>query len=807
MVRAALLLLLGAGCGKASGLSTSPVTPGAQCPTGGVQITLNGQTQLLCNGTSGTGGTAGSNGNDGTLQLYKQTKLLTGDANCPGGGMRTDGGLDNGKGGGVAGDNILQAGEITSTEYVCTGDRGLRLGSMTPPPGAVGTSTFKAVGGSGSNGAGGDGGAIQISLKGPTNGGHLKVFNTGGADASFTFPTVPLPDLGAVPAVVTASVDVPQDSAQPVDLKAGTLYVFNQTLYAASGSAAAAAPVTGISVAAGVVLTFASQTNISIPRSCFNAGTIAPRAVSATAAGSLTLTCGDYFGDTGSALLATGAPGTATQAGGSGGSITVYADTFWNKGAIDVSGGSGSTGGNAGSFGYLGYRSGNGAVLFNTGPVRARGGDALATPGAGGNGGGITLYSGTDCKNSGALDASGGKGFSTGGSAGSIQLSAYAYDGVLLNSGAVTAVGGSVDSSCASACAAGSGAQIQVFGWNGLLINTGALLSTGGSAPSGSGGSGGEIDVQLYGSDSSNYGSSQIVPTGTMMLAGSLDSSGGSGTAGGSAGLMSIYLEPDSQPNGQELILYGLTSIATSGGAGTTSGGSADSIQIQQANSGPAGAVLEFATLTATGGAGISAAGGNGGSVTVATQMTSAPLNTSFEVAIQAGDIDTSGASGATAGSAGSVSIQGRAGVAVTGAIRSRGGASTAGAGGSGALVQFVSADGALASSSNVDTSGGVGAGAGNPGGAGGLISMDGPGTSNSGTLFSRGGAADLGSAPSGGTGGAGGSVKLTSTTGLVTNTAPLPAGISVQAGAGQTAGAEGFVEIDGRFVTPAWTH
>ena len=49
------------------------------------------------------------------------TVLDEGDEECPGGGFRVDVGLDNGDGGGVAGDGMLDAGEIDDTEWVCNG--------------------------------------------------------------------------------------------------------------------------------------------------------------------------------------------------------------------------------------------------------------------------------------------------------------------------------------------------------------------------------------------------------------------------------------------------------------------------------------------------------------------------------------------------------------------------------------------------------------------------------------------------------------------------------------------------------------
>lgn len=71
-------------------------------------------TAYICNGPSGTSGTG---------SLVKVSPEAAG-AHCMNGGQRIDGGLDNGDGGGTAHDGILQNGEIDTTSYVCNGDSG-----------------------------------------------------------------------------------------------------------------------------------------------------------------------------------------------------------------------------------------------------------------------------------------------------------------------------------------------------------------------------------------------------------------------------------------------------------------------------------------------------------------------------------------------------------------------------------------------------------------------------------------------------------------------------------------------------------
>ena len=52
--------------------------------------------------------------------LLATTSLPVGDANCPYGGTEIETGVDNGAGGGIAGDGILQPGEVNTVQYICS---------------------------------------------------------------------------------------------------------------------------------------------------------------------------------------------------------------------------------------------------------------------------------------------------------------------------------------------------------------------------------------------------------------------------------------------------------------------------------------------------------------------------------------------------------------------------------------------------------------------------------------------------------------------------------------------------------------
>ncbi len=73
-------------------------------------------------GTDGTNGTNGSDGADGQTTLIKQAMASA--ANCPDGGVTITSGLDNGDGGGVANNSVLETGEVDYTQHVCNGSSG-----------------------------------------------------------------------------------------------------------------------------------------------------------------------------------------------------------------------------------------------------------------------------------------------------------------------------------------------------------------------------------------------------------------------------------------------------------------------------------------------------------------------------------------------------------------------------------------------------------------------------------------------------------------------------------------------------------
>lgn len=125
------------------------------CPDGGVQINVgldNGDgggtaddgvlqageidsSSAVCNATNGSDG---SDGSDGAASLVSPVSLPVGDAACPAGGFVLFSGLDNGDGGGVADDGVLQFGERDSSAVICNGIAPIPTLVVTSaePPGA-----------------------------------------------------------------------------------------------------------------------------------------------------------------------------------------------------------------------------------------------------------------------------------------------------------------------------------------------------------------------------------------------------------------------------------------------------------------------------------------------------------------------------------------------------------------------------------------------------------------------------------------------------------------------------------------------
>lgn len=706
----------------------------------------------------------------------------------------------------------------------CSGDDGsdgakgkdaFPVQSIAPPSGPAGQFTIKTLGGAGTTGTGGSGGDVDLEYYYGT-GGNIKVFKTGVANASFTFPATVSTYLGLVPLAITTNTTIDVVAAEPA---AGTPYLLdgNPNVYISDGDTAVGdeTPVTGISVAAGATLTFGlnyggTEANIDLANDFSNAGTVTVAKIAAAPAkavglpassensGSLDLNLDTYSGLVGSSIITKGGPG------GNGGSIdfdcsdsnwsgdlTQYAGGFFNRGTFDSSGGDGTTGGSAGSQ-YVWSE----GPLFNTGSLTAKGGNGTA--GAGGNGAYIELDAGYGNNfNSGAILASGGNGTTYGGNAGYIyQYIDYAGD--IKNSGNLTANGGNGPDG------GGNADYIEFDVYGGKIVNSGNLMAKGGAATAGQGGHGGEF--YLYAEY--EYGwNGYYQPLGNWEISGNIDLSGGNGTIGGSGGYIDGEFDADYVPNGAEIIFYGYTDIDTSGGASAAANGG-DAGDIYLANDYgdgeildyvPSGGVVNYANVKARGGDSTNAGAGHGGYFDMETDYYYGYASTGL-VAYNYGNLDLAGGTGATyGGSGGDVYIWGYNHAENRGQINAAGGNATAaaGKGGVGADndgVYILSDLGSAVNAATISASGGNG-GAGGTGGNASHIELVGYGASNSAALAAAGGDAS-------GEGSTGGSASVIFLYGIFNGTANTATAFDVTPGSGATAGSPGEVFIDNQNVT-----
>ena len=162
-------------------------------------------------GADGVDGADGMDGMDG-LMGYSSLVRLTPEpagANCAQGGQLLEVGIDNGDGGGTERNNVLEAGEVDSSTYVCNGADGA--------PGADGADGMDgAPGADGADGADGQNALIKTSQESPganCASGGLKIETGIDADNSGTL------DAGEVDAAQTQYLC---SAARPVVVKSST---------------------------------------------------------------------------------------------------------------------------------------------------------------------------------------------------------------------------------------------------------------------------------------------------------------------------------------------------------------------------------------------------------------------------------------------------------------------------------------------------------------------------------------------------------------------------------------------------------
>ncbi len=655
--------------------------------------------------------------------------------------------------------------------------------------------TLNVTGGLGGakGGSGGDGNTVSLYKTAGTGG--VEVLASGTADAGFTRIT-PDANLGSHPLNITTSITVDVFTEDADEPDAGTPYLVEDEgrLLVSDGNAVLGDedPVTGITVASGVTLTFGlnytTYAQINFDNDVSNAGVVTTMDVDDLHRGGLRIYPASYVGQVDSRIDTAG-----TLDRQDGGNVRISADySVYNHGAVNT-GGSNSADDDAAIGGHVEL---DADFVQNTGDIDSVGGDA--PNGVAGRGGKIELAAGFgNMYNSGNLMNRGGNG-QLGGNGGLINL--YAT-GDMLNSGDINAQGG-----IGSADDGGNGESIEMYAYGRRLVNSGSVLAMGGNTTDADsdGGDGGKLYVYA------EYGPiDRDAPiTGGLFVSANIDLSGGDAVAigygdGGDGGSVDVQVYGSNYPSDVRLALLGYTDIETTGGDANF-GGSAGNVHIVndsvQANAGvyvPSGNVTNEADVTARGGSVVAEAetipanGGSGGNFRLETEDKYGYINPDLEIATNKGNIDVSGGDSLEltmeeSNHSGSIWLWGYNGVSNTGNITANGGTDlgtdgdVTGYGGHANDVKMYAELGQVSNSGRITNNGGTGE---YRGGRSDGFKLYGATVSNSGVISSNGGNADASLA--GSVGGSGGWVEFFSPDGIAGVT--HSGSVSHAAGTGET--------------------
>jgi hypothetical protein len=768
-------------CGCQQGaVGVTRIEPGSECPAGGVRLTTTTTSEIICNGANGPGGVDGAMGTPGTAggrSLVRQAALPLGDDRCPLGGVVLFVGLDSGADGGVAGDGLLQPGEVTSEEVLCGVDLG-QASSFRPPPGDAGTSFIRARGGPSMSaaGTGGIGGEIEIERT-PNPGGHLKVWRTGRADASFVVPTLPPGQVG-IATVVSTSTEVNQvlDVATGSQLPSTSLFVTagEDSLFVSQGPGASARPVSSLTLLAGATLT--------LPSNLTGATSGAPRPIRVGGRcqldGRITVTdaiqpplqlnlqCSELVLGPSSVVDAL-APNHEVWLT-FGAQVRIHA-----LGTIDASARDGASPHGAGRITLIA------PVVVAAGRIRAVGtNSSLEEPTRAGE---VRLIG--DVSNAASIDVSAGdlQGVAMGGpSAGIISMGQRGLDpsAMVRNRGPLIANGGSVLGSPCEPCRGGNGGLIEVAANE--VVNDATWVLNGGSSVD-LGGGGGTVRV----------GTTPAMRT-TMLFSGTIDASGGAGRVGGEGGFVTIS---HGGLGGGELLLLGYSLLDVRGGDGIMAGaGGRVWVGIPPMPEVVGGGVAVAADIDSRGGDSTSpdTVGfiGRGGNINIVEG--SSVGGWPWQRTLVTGVLRAS--SGVNGTGAGSVAVVGLSSVEVD-RIEAFGRR----AGQPGPAILLVQAQsGSVVCRGPIEFSTPAQE---DPAFGPTTLTVRGDRLQVLGPIIAR------GAATASGTSGPGGVVRLLSRLGPTELRVAAPAGIDVSAGSGPVLGARGLVAIDGFDVTSAWTH
>src|SRR6266568_782004 len=434
--------------------------------------------------------------------------------------------------------------------------------------------------------------------------------------------------------------------------------------------------------------------------------------------------------------------------GGNGGDVWfAYPDTFYSAGTLTTKGGNGSTDGGAGGFFEVDTNEGYVAV---TGPVTTDGG--TAANGTGGKGSNIWMDSSYGpCVLRGTFSNVGGAGTLGGGSSdGQDYRSGH---GVTVASGTFKSYGGDAT---ATNGYGGYGGYFYVYS-HGPARVAGTIDTHGGKGlGTGSGGTGGYVDVEAY----PNYawGSGTEPDSAGIYFGATVNANGGEGESGGSGGYFYAYNDASyySTPAlAAPIQLVGISSVDGSGGDGQRNGGhgggynSLESWATYDSNYQYfSGSVVNEAAFKLKGGNGATGYGGDAYRFYLETESyIYAPYNYTLK---NSGAIDLSGGDGATNGGyPGYAYLFGQFGLTNSGAITSNGGKGGSAYGQSGNEIDLDS--GGPLSSSGALTSNGGNAAAGYAGDGGSVYVYTSDQASVSGAITATGGSSTSGDAGWGG--------------------------------------------------------
>lgn len=750
------------------------VTEATTCGTGGITIRRgiddNENGRLDGNEIDSTRDVCNTPNN-----LLVTSAVTAGSDGCTFGGTRIASGLDNGDGGGTAGNGALEAGEIDETRVVCQGE-GFFVRSFEAPSGADGANLFVTSGGAATNGPGGDGGDIEVLADNGSLGGHVKAFRNGSAPVTITAPAL-TPAFGSAPVVIEGNVTI-NTVADPTALAANTPYRDpGGTLLIWNGSNSVNP--SGLRVAAGASLTFGGvgPVQVALEYDIDIAGTVmlrdgingrdlvlAGRAVVVRDSGTIDLSGAEGGGNAGQLTFSAYAPGSTLvvagtlnlaggpgTAGGNGGRLIagMSRGAIYAVGDINLGGGTGTSGnGGPGGSVVLDLQYGSVAVA---GTVSMRGGDGTVSGGLGGN---FTVGAPARCDVTATLNLSGGNG-ATGGDAGELNMS----------------IGGG-------------------------LHFAGSVIGRGGVASGTNGGRGSQFSLFIEAGD--GYSASESF-VGDTTFSGSVDLRGGAGvSAGGYGGDFQIEADYDEGAFGQEIVFYGVPLFDTRGGSGSTYGGYGAQVSFQNGDSDSrlgvaGGGVFVTSDINTSGADGSTDTGGGSGFIDFETSYTASGSANPNARVVSTGALIANGGNGTDGGSMSGMYAFGMNGVELRGSLSGNGGVGTTANGGSSGAFDIYAEKGPVTIAATIVLRGGNGA---ETGGDVDTIEVSGATISCAGEWSATGGA--------GGTirGGNGSQVAFISTRGDTTLDPDLT--VQVTGGTGASPGTDGWVLVNGSDVTAA---